>query len=1501
MPRSSSKSFVSLLLLLGNLFFLSVDAYLNIDACELEESWYNREKFADVIITGTVLSLSPSKGSLESAKQVLFYRGQVAVKRVVKGEPALISSSSVILVENFGDPGICDGNVAKRDTKIFLLKKNISTGNYRLNSSIIRLTLKNLDRVSAFARGNAIINSRSPIPETPCERLFCGPNFTCRISETSGKASCKEKEDPCRSHNPCKYGAKCVGNYMTGQSQCICPTTCSSFLGSEPELSDSKFVCGNDFVTYESACHLRLASCKEQRPIYVESAGVCGGCSRKQCDFYASCEVDLLGVPRCVCPSTCPHNNKPVCGVDGVTYQNDCHLRRAACEQQRFVVIAAPVPCESIPSNLPAASLLEYEEDDDDEKEGLEEDDRDGPGQTVLDLSQTSCDQMLCQEFGGVCSTIDKRMQCLCKFDCSASKDAVKCGKLQSDGSKRLYPNECSLRKHACQQLTKIITLPLDQCKDLDSLPCNGALPLRNNITGQDLQCGDDIRSEKCPPGSFCHKSISATYAKCCPQGSVSLGDCATSRHGCCPDGVTEAHGKDGYGCKKAYSEISGPCDCNKIGSLSSKCDEETNQCKCKPGVGGPRCDRCQPGMWGLNKSAPALKGCTPCSCSKFGSVRPDCEQMTGRCVCKPGIVGMKCDTCADDRLVLQAGGCVSAENHSLHPSSCGELICNFGAVCVQKNGQAEAQCACDMNCDGKASQHVCGTDNSTYTSICQLRLHACNFQKDITIAHSGICGEDVKGYGTVEPFLISGPQSDMDSNPNDSNVLPWESDEVPAKRQKEDVNLKTKAAEKSYCDRKPCFNGGTCIETDQSIECRCPPGFRGLHCKEEMLTTIPSFSGQSYYELRPMKSKSIDVIEIDLMPYSLDGILMYNGQKPDGSGDFISLTLRNGFVEFRYDLGDGPALVRTTAPVTLEKRHRVVARRYNQDALLKLDNHPEISGRSPGSRNFLDIEDNLFVGSVPSQHELVYDKLGCKTGFVGCVYSMKIGKRYLGLTDPDVNDIVAAFEIGECGKNACLSSPCLNGGTCEAVAKGIHYHCICGKGLSGKNCEVRQSRTEARAISATEARSSACTNCSQELTVVPSPPLADFSGNSYLTLPAITDGNPALMIEMWLLTRSSHGLLLYAGQRPGSSGGDFVCLKLSNLRYELLFDLGDGPVNVTYPDQVQLSVWHSIKVLRHGKRASLQVNDFPLVSGESQGSLAELNVGTQTFIGGVKHPSLLSRFAEAHHYFQGAIQMIQINSKKWTNLIHDAVESHKIGEYVGAPCHDKTVHCHNGGLCIPRLETHICKCLPAYKGQDCSEESRLPSRTLAQPKAVHFDGHTFLQYPNLVSHSTTSQDQNTYTLRLKTSALDGLLLWQSSGKATTGTYFALAVVHGHVEMSCSLGKGTESLVIRSKNFVSDGKWHSIGVERKKHTGSLAVDGEKHTKALTHGPTALHTDGKLYIGGFADVPNGFAASYYQGFRGCLTDVVVSHDHLLALSANQTFGLKSCSADPTEKD
>ena len=55
-----------------------------------------------------------------------------------------------------------------------------------------------------------------------------------------------------------------------------------------------------------------------------------------------------------------------------------------------------------------------------------------------------------------------------------------------------------------------------------------------------------------------------------------------------------------------------GKCRCNSLGSLGSTCDPETGQCRCKRGVGGLRCDRCEPSYWGLQLVAdsPNYEGC---------------------------------------------------------------------------------------------------------------------------------------------------------------------------------------------------------------------------------------------------------------------------------------------------------------------------------------------------------------------------------------------------------------------------------------------------------------------------------------------------------------------------------------------------------------------------------------------------------------------------------------------------------------------------------------------------------------------------------------------------------------------------------------------------------------------------------------------------------------------------------------------------------------------------
>uniref|UniRef100_A0AAQ5WZ67 Basement membrane-specific heparan sulfate proteoglycan core protein n=1 Tax=Amphiprion ocellaris TaxID=80972 RepID=A0AAQ5WZ67_AMPOC len=110
-----------------------------------------------------------------------------------------------------------------------------------------------------------------------------------------------------------------------------------------------------------------------------------------------------------------------------------------------------------------------------------------------------------------------------------------------------------------------------------------------------------------------------------------------TSRTGGCPRGAyrpktgPQTHGVTTGG-------VCVPCHCNSFGSKSFDCDE-TGQCRCQPGVTGPKCDRCSRGFFNFQEG-----GCTPCQCSHVGN---NCDANTGQCICPPNTIGERCDRCA--------------------------------------------------------------------------------------------------------------------------------------------------------------------------------------------------------------------------------------------------------------------------------------------------------------------------------------------------------------------------------------------------------------------------------------------------------------------------------------------------------------------------------------------------------------------------------------------------------------------------------------------------------------------------------------------------------------------------------------------------------------------------------------------------------------------------------------------------------------------------------------
>lgn len=129
---------------------------------------------------------------------------------------------------------------------------------------------------------------------------------------------------------------------------------------------------------------------------------------------------------------------------------------------------------------------------------------------------------------------------------------------------------------------------------------------------------------------------------------------------------------------------------------------------------------------------------------------------MTGRCVCRANVVGLKCDRCQDGQLVDKVpggcggfggnGGTGSGPDDALESESrhCSDLTCRFGAICQDLQGQAV--CVCPMDCPvaSSAEQTVCGSDGVSYGSECDLRLAACRKQLNVVMAYEGPCSDDI-------------------------------------------------------------------------------------------------------------------------------------------------------------------------------------------------------------------------------------------------------------------------------------------------------------------------------------------------------------------------------------------------------------------------------------------------------------------------------------------------------------------------------------------------------------------------------------------------------------------------------------------------------------------------------------------------------------------------------------------------------------------------------------
>ncbi|KAM9109657.1 usherin isoform 1-T1 [Megaptera novaeangliae] len=293
---------------------------------------------------------------------------------------------------------------------------------------------------------------------------------------------------------------------------------------------------------------------------------------------------------------------------------------------------------------------------------------------------------------------------------------------------------------------------------DITCHPNSGQCKCKANVIG--LRCDHcdfgfkflrSVNDDGCEP---CQCNLHGSVNKLCNPLSGQC-ECKQEVKGLQCDTCREHfYGLDTTGCKA--------CDCDVAGSRSGTvCDARTGQCICNPNVGGRRCSECLEGYFYLQQNNSFL--CLPCNCDKAGTVNGSllCDKSTGRCLCKLGVTGLRCNQCEPHRYHLTVGnfqGCQMCECDPLgtlpgticDPIS-GQCLClphRQGRRCNQcqpgfyiSPGNATGCLPCSCHKTG-AVNHIC--NNLTGQCVCQddsIAGQSCDHCKELYFGFDPLAG----------------------------------------------------------------------------------------------------------------------------------------------------------------------------------------------------------------------------------------------------------------------------------------------------------------------------------------------------------------------------------------------------------------------------------------------------------------------------------------------------------------------------------------------------------------------------------------------------------------------------------------------------------------------------------------------------------------------------------------------------------------------------------------
>ncbi|KAM7385717.1 hypothetical protein PAMP_001779 [Pampus punctatissimus] len=250
------------------------------------------------------------------------------------------------------------------------------------------------------------------------------------------------------------------------------------------------------------------------------------------------------------------------------------------------------------------------------------------------------------------------------------------------------------------------------------------------------------------------------------------------------------------------------------------------------------------------------------------------------------------------------------------------------------------------------------------------------------------------------------------------------------------------------------CAHGSTCIPLPDRYTCQCPLGTAGLYCEKAVTISDPFFSGNwsSWMSFSPMSIRHKTVLQLQFLPLSPDGILVYTAQHLGArAGDFFCLSLTSGFIQLRYNLGDGVHVLQSAERVDWRGGtwHTVTAGRIGHRGFLSLDNKEARQNMTEGMTT-LDVATDIFVGGVSTLSSVSTDATeGEPVGFTGGLRELILNGQEFELTEKGA---VSGANVGDWDGTACGYKVCQKGGRCRATGSDS-FTCICPPSWTGPVC----------------------------------------------------------------------------------------------------------------------------------------------------------------------------------------------------------------------------------------------------------------------------------------------------------------------------------------------------------------------------------------------------------------------------------------------------------------